>query len=234
MTDPSNNPNPHATPPLRLLITAGPTREPIDAVRFISNRSSGKLGVALAQAAVQSGIRTTLLLGPVTRDDHGSSLPESPPAGLNVVRFETTDELDALLGQHFGDCDALIMTAAVTDYRPAQTTAGKLPRTGDTLRLDLIPTHDLVARCAARKRDDQLVVGFALEEEMQLDRRAYEKLRRKGLDAIVANPLATMSADDITPTLIVADGERVTPGSMSKAAFAGWLVGWVSGRFHST
>ncbi len=205
----------------RLLITAGPTHEPIDAVRYIANRSSGRLGLALAAAARDAGWDVTLLLGPVAAE---------PPAGVTTHRFESTADLAARLDACFPDCDVLIMAVAVADYRPRSATVPKLPRSGRPLRLELEPTPDLVAACVARKRPGQRIIGFALEDAAALESRAAEKLRRKGLDAIVANPLETMGAGDIGAVLLTAGGERLTPGGggpLDKAAFARWLIAWL-------
>lgn len=203
----------------RLLITAGPTHEPIDAVRYLANRSSGTLGVALAEAGHEAGWDVTLLLGP-------SDL--APPPGVHTQRFTTAADLDGLLAEHFTGCDLLIMAAAVADYRPAAASDGKLPRRGEKRVLELEPTPDLVARYAARKRPSQRVIGFALEEPAKLIDRAEGKLATKRLDAIVANPLPTMGAANIDATLITATGHRLRPGPMSKTQFARWLIGWVS------
>lgn len=201
----------------RLLITAGPTHEPLDAVRYLANRSSGRLGLAIAEAARDGGWDVTLLLGPV-------AVP--PPERVAVRRFETTAELEALLAEEFPRCDVLIMAAAVADYRPYRASEEKLPRTGKRLLLELEPTPDLVAGCAAMKRADQRIVGFALEEPANLERRARDKLARKGLDAIVANPLGTMGADDIEAVLFTSSGEshRPAPTRLPKADFARWLL----------
>jgi len=216
---------------LRVLITAGPTREPIDDVRFISNRSSGQMGLALARAAAEAGHDVTLLLGPVL-------VPATLSDGdaLRVERFTTTAGLRALLDEHFPACDVLVMAAAVADYRLAAPRAGKAPRSGG-MRLELEPTPDLVAGVAATKRPDQRVIAFALEEAAVLEERAAEKMRRKGVDAIVANPLATMDSGRVAAVLLTPDGERheppATAGSgtdgpgQSKAAFARWLVAWI-------
>lgn len=198
-----------------LLLTAGPTHEPIDAVRYIANRSSGKMGIALASAARDAGWGVTLLLGPVEAE---------PPTGVRVHRFVTTADLVALLETHFPVCDVLIMAAAVADYRPAQPHGSKLPRSQDGLTLELEATPDLVAACAARKTPGQKIIGFALEESANLSARAVEKLKGKQLDAIVANPLQTMSADSIDAQLFFPDGRRNAPGKLSKAAFAHWLI----------
>ncbi len=207
-----------------MLITAGPTHEPLDAVRYIANRSSGRMGIDLAAAARAAAWDVTLLLGPV-------SLPA--PDGVRTVSFVSTADLQALLAEHFPHCDVLIMAAAVADYRPARVAEGKLPRADGELVLELKPTPDLAAGCVACKRLEQRIIGFALEEPASLAARAQEKLRRKGLDAIVANPLATMGADVITATLFTAAGEQITPPSntaRTKAEFARWLISWVSSQ----
>lgn len=202
----------------RLLITAGPTHEPIDQVRYIANRSSGKLGVALAQSAGELGWDVTLLLGP-------APVPEAQ--GIQVQRFTTTDDLSRLLEAHFPTCDALIMAAAVADYRPRCPAPTKIPRLKEGMTLELEPTPDLVAACAARKRQGQLIIGFALEPSTQLETNAAAKLRRKGLDAIVANPLETMSCDSITALVITAAGAVHRLNPMPKTDFARWLVAFV-------
>jgi len=201
----------------RLLITAGPTREPIDAVRFIGNRSSGKLGIALAREAASRGHDVTLLLGPVT-------LPLDLPESIRLVRFESTADLQALLAEHFPGCDVLIMAAAVADYRPAETTSDKLPRSaGKHLTLTLEPTPDLVGSIAPQARPDQRIIAFALEPTDTLVSRAQAKLQRKGVHAVVANPLETMDSDAIQPTWITPDKSEPA-GRMSKKDFAAWLL----------
>lgn len=205
---------------MKLLITAGPTREPIDAVRFLSNRSSGKLGLGLARAAYAAGHEVTLLLGPVCR-------PLDLPDAVGVVDFSSTADLEAALDRHFDRCDGLVMAAAVADYRPAAVIEGKTPRSTDpqdamTLRLE--PTPDLVAGLAARKREDQLVIAFALEEDAKLQTRAVEKMRRKRVDAVLGNPLSSMEGDTIEPTLFQHSGQSHRPGIMLKSDFAPWLI----------
>lgn len=201
---------------MRVLITAGPTREPIDDVRFISNRSSGQMGIALAQAASTAGHEVTLLLGPVL-------MPTDFSGSVRVVPFGSTEDLETLLAEHFPQCDVLIKAAAVADYRPAQRIEGKTPR-GEGLTITLEATPDLVAACATTKRDDQRIIAFALEDPAVLETRAVEKMKRKGVDAILANPLKTMDAADIDPVLFYADGRRDAPGAMAKTELARWLV----------
>lgn len=206
---------------MKLLITAGPTREPIDAVRYISNRSSGRMGVALAAAAATCDAITqvTLLAGP------GVAVSELAAQRVDVLRFETTAELHALLHEHWPAHDALIMAAAVADYRPIAVHDGKLPRQADgNMHLSLEPTPDLVADMVAMKRADQRVIAFALEEPQQLEARAKAKLKRKGVDAIIANPLRTMDADAIEAIWLSATGDIDAPGEMPKPRFATWLI----------
>jgi len=202
--------------PRKMLITAGPTHELIDAVRYLANRSSGRMGVALAEAARDAGWTVTLLLGPVAL---------APPAGVQTLAFESSADLARLLEEHFPACDVLLMAAAVADY---------------PLLLELQPTPDLVATCAARKRKGQRIIGFALEEPMVLEERALHKLRRKGLDAIVANPLATMESADVNAT-IYTPGEKSTEASTSagapisgtKSEFARRLIAWVDAQWYA-
>lgn len=201
---------------MKILITAGPTREPIDDVRFISNRSSGQMGFALADAAADAGHDVTLLLGPVL-------LPPSVAERVKIERFNTTADLEALLADHFPQSDVLIKAAAVADYRPSNLIRGKTPR-GEGLKIELEPTPDLVAGCAKTKRDDQTIIAFALEDPAVLETRAVEKMQRKKVDAILANPLQTMDAADIEPILFYADGRSDRPGTMTKTELARWLV----------
>ncbi len=218
---------PHARPekpcvPGRLLITAGPTQEPIDAVRFIGNRSSGRLGVALAKEAVRRAWDTTLMLGP-------TPLPCEVP-GARVTRFRTTEDLARLLDEHFTDCDVLIMAAAVADFRPvsrqgSNVSGNKWRRSDGHVTLELEPTPDLLARCADRRRPGQTLVGFALEPEDRLLESAREKLGRKGVDLVVANPLETMDAATIRAFLLTQRAEpEGTDGPIAKDAFASWLL----------
>jgi phosphopantothenoylcysteine decarboxylase/phosphopantothenate--cysteine ligase len=162
----------------RLLLTAGPTHEPIDAVRYIANRSSGRMGIAIADAAARRGIETTLLLGPTMLE---------PPEGtrLTVERFRTTGDLRGAMARHWPGHDVLIMAAAVADYRPVEARDGaKMPRGGEHVHLELEPTPDLLAEIARESRPDQCLVGFALEPAAQLAASARDKLHRKGVHAM--------------------------------------------------
>lgn len=227
-TEPTN-PSEHARTP-RVLITAGPTQEPIDAVRYIGNRSSGRLGVAIADAAAIRGWHVTLLLGPT------SVRPSDTRVGVKL--FRTVAELQSLLESEFPKADVLIMAAAVADFRPRvppEQLGQKLKRTAAGLTIELEPTPDLLAACGVRKSPHQVIVGFALELEERLMSSAREKLVRKGADMIVANPLETMDSESISARLLHKDGRVEEPGSagtrgVAKAAFAEWLLDRVERR----
>lgn len=207
-------------PPTRLLITAGPTHEPIDAVRFLGNRSSGRMGVAIADAACAREWSVTLLLGPTHLEPSDTQ--------VRLRRFRTAADLQALLRTHTPDADVLIMAAAVADYRPKPNPAmadGKFRRSNAPFALDLEPTPDLLAEVASHRRPDQFFVGFALEPRQDLLASARAKLTRKKVDLVVANPLETMDSPQIEATLLAADGSSTaTPGLMPKTAFAPWLL----------
>ena len=207
------------TPP-RVLISAGPHRSARGSVRYLGNRSSGRLGLCLADAAVAVGCRTTLLLGPGT-------LSPTEDSSLTVKRFQSCADLEGLLGEVWPDHDVLFMAAAVADYRPVRTCeGGKLRRTSGPRSIELEPTPDLLAGLAETSRDDQLRIGWALEPRDQLMASARAKLIRKGLDAIIANPLETLDSDRIEATLLRPDGTTLSPGEepLSKADFATWLL----------
>ncbi|MCW5764338.1 MAG: hypothetical protein KIT68_00010 [Phycisphaeraceae bacterium] len=209
---------------LTILVTAGPTHEPIDSVRYIANRSSGKMGIAIADAAARRGHRTTLLLGPAR--------VEPTDSRVTVRRFRSTADLQALLGRLMPRTTILIMAAAVADYRPrtgpaARRAGGKLRRRSSGLTLRLEPTPDLLAECARRRRPGQVLVGFALEPQSRLLASARRKLVRKGVDLIVANPLETMDSPSISAWLVGPDGKAERVGPTSKLAFARQLVAHV-------
>jgi phosphopantothenoylcysteine decarboxylase/phosphopantothenate--cysteine ligase len=167
---------------LRVLVTAGGTREPIDSVRFIGNRSSGRMGVALAERAARRGADVTLVAANV-------SLPAAP--GVRRIDVETTSELVGAVGREFDRCHVLLMAAAVADFGPAHREPGKLEREGsEDLHLELERTEDVLAGLSSRRRAEQTLVGFAAEHGSGAIARAREKLARKGLDAIVFNDIS--------------------------------------------
>lgn len=210
---------------LKILVTAGPTHEPLDSVRYLANRSSGRVGVALADAAAQRGHQVRLLLGP-------TQVVAVDPQ-VTTSRFRSTADLQALLEAHFDHCDLLVMVAAIADYRPKNKQNGKIKRSEhDALVLELEPTPDLLRGCADRRRPGQTLVGFALEPHERLMDSARAKLARKKIDAIVANPLETMDSDQIDAKLLTrpasdaaeASVAATTGGPVSKPEFAAWLV----------
>ncbi|MFZ5804857.1 MAG: bifunctional phosphopantothenoylcysteine decarboxylase/phosphopantothenate--cysteine ligase CoaBC [Acidobacteriota bacterium] len=163
---------------LRVLVTAGPTREALDAVRVLTNRSSGRMGVALAAQAQSLGAEVRLLAGPGV----------AVPAGLWVARFESAEDLAALLREHAAWARVVFHAAAVADFRPAQRAAGKLDRRQGPMTVQLEPVPDLTLEVAAASPGPFLVI-FAAEESKNLASRAQAKLSAKGADAVVANPI---------------------------------------------
>jgi phosphopantothenoylcysteine decarboxylase/phosphopantothenate--cysteine ligase len=201
-----------------VVVTAGPTAEDIDPVRFISNRSSGKMGFALAERAAAHGARVTLIAGPVSLDT---------PAGVTRIDVRSALAMRGALWQavkpDLSGADALIMTAAVADYRPAETHASKLKRGVDGIGLELVPNDDLLAEIgAARKARHPILVGFALETETdeRLIQAARGKLAKKRVDLVVANhPDSSIGKDQITGNLVsVRDAEPFGPISKHEAA----------------
>lgn len=161
-----------------ILITAGPTREKIDPVRYLTNRSSGRMGYALAEAALRRGARVLLVTGPTNL---------MPPGGVEVVRVESTEEMRQATLKLLPESTIVIKTAAVADYRPKNAVVQKIKRKG-AMSLDLEPTSDILAE-VARTKTSQIIVGFAAETENVLEN-ARKKLMTKGLDAIVVNDVS--------------------------------------------
>ncbi len=193
---------------MRTLVTAGGTREPIDAVRFVGNRSSGRMGFALADAAADRGSEVVVVAANV-------ALPRR--ATLRYRDVETAAELSEACEREFDAADVLIMCAAVADYRPAAAVAGKIDKTAmPALALELEATTDVLAMLSQRRRDGQTLVGFAAEHGDGALERARAKLERKRLDAIVLNDVAEdgigFDSPDNAVTIITANGEqRVGP-----------------------
>jgi phosphopantothenoylcysteine decarboxylase/phosphopantothenate--cysteine ligase len=180
----------------KIIVTAGGTREPLDPIRFLGNRSSGRMGYALARAARDRGAHVTLI----------STTGQPAPFGVEWVPVQTAAEMADATLEAFGRADALLMAAAVADYRPAAAADQKIKKAKDGLTLDLVRTTDILAQVADLRRADQVVVGFAAETQDLLPN-AREKLQRKRLDLIVANDARqAMGADTNQVTLIGADG----------------------------
>jgi phosphopantothenoylcysteine decarboxylase/phosphopantothenate--cysteine ligase len=219
----------------RLVVAAGPTREPVDDVRFLGNRSSGKMGAALAAAAAARGAEVTLLAGPGT-----PSVQTGGGAGrIARIDVETAADLERALASVTSDADAVVMAAAVADFRPRTKAPGKLSRrdAGGGLTLELTAVPDLLAGLVrARQNGRPFLIGFAAEVGggAALAARAGGKLREKGCDAIVANdvnaPGIGFDADDNAVTVLFADGGRVDIPRASKRAVADRLWGLFASR----
>jgi phosphopantothenoylcysteine decarboxylase/phosphopantothenate--cysteine ligase len=205
-----------------VLVTAGGTAEPIDPVRFIGNRSTGKMGVAVAEAALERGARVTLVVGQVT----------APlPAAAEIVRVETTAEMKDAVLDILASSDALVMAAAVADFRPVRAATTKLSRE-EGLTIELQPTEDILAGAAAAARapgsrePHPILVGFAAEIG-SLDR-AADKLRRKGVDLLVANDVAESGSgfgtDTNRVTIFAADGTQQELPLLAKRAVADLIL----------
>jgi phosphopantothenoylcysteine decarboxylase / phosphopantothenate---cysteine ligase len=203
----------------RVLITAGPTRERIDPVRFISNRSSGKMGFAVAQAAREAGASVLLVAGPV-------GLPT--PAGVTRIDVESAADMLAAVLREIGGTDVFISTAAVADYRPARTAEHKIKKTSDTLDLSMERTADVLGTVAARP-ERPFVVGFAAETQA-VEQNARTKLMKKNLDMIAANEVGDDKAFDAEDNqlVVLSRSARHELGRGSKLALARGLLALIA------
>jgi phosphopantothenoylcysteine decarboxylase/phosphopantothenate--cysteine ligase len=189
----------------RVVVSAGPTREPIDPVRFISNHSSGRMGVAIAAAAWRRGADVTLVAGP---------LGVSAPIGVTHVAVETTRDMHDAIERAIAAADVVVMAAAPSDYRPATVAAHKLKKSGDARSIALVENPDILAETRSARREGSIVVGFALETDDVLAN-ARRKLSAKGLDLIVVNDATEAGAgfgvDTNRVTIIDRDGDERLP-----------------------
>jgi phosphopantothenoylcysteine decarboxylase/phosphopantothenate--cysteine ligase len=207
---------PSALEGLRVLVSAGGTREPIDSVRYVGNRSSGRMGVALAAEAAARGAEVTLV---------GANLAVDTPAGVRTLAVQTAAELGEAVEAEFDTADVLLMAAAVADFRPVGPSADKIKKSGRPgLTVDLEATEDVLAGVSARRRAEQTLVGFAAEHGEGGLEHAREKLSRKGLDAVVLNDIARrdigFDTEDNEVTVVSADGERGVPLGSKRAVAA--------------
>jgi phosphopantothenoylcysteine decarboxylase/phosphopantothenate--cysteine ligase len=204
---------------VRVLVTAGGTREPIDSVRFVGNRSSGRMGYALAREAIRRGAEVTLIAANVGLE---------PPSGARVVGVETAAELAEACRNELDACDVLMMSAAVADFRPAGPVSRKLKKDQGIPQLQLEATEDVLATVAGHRRDDQLIVGFAAEHGDDAVALGRGKLERKRLDAIVVNDISRagigFESGENEVTILTADGEeRHVPRSRKELVAAAVL-----------
>jgi phosphopantothenoylcysteine decarboxylase/phosphopantothenate--cysteine ligase len=203
---------------MTILITAVPTREYLDHVRFLSNASSGKMGYALTQAALEAGHAVVLVSGPVAL---------APPPGCEFHAVESTDEMYEACLAVYPKCEGIIGTAAVCDYRPRQRFSGKIAKTGKPLLVELVETPDILAELGRRKGNDhRWIVGFALEAQNAREN-ALRKLEAKGCDAIVLNHPQAIGSDASRVELIDRTGATIATWEAAKTEIARSLIAWI-------
>ncbi len=198
---------------IRFLITAGPTREFFDPIRYISNRSSGKMGYAIAEAARAVSSQVVLVSGPTAL---------TPPKGIEFVSVTTAEQMAKAVWRRFGGVDVCIMAAAVCDFRPTKTAAKKIKKGTFSGVLELEPTPDILAELG-RSRKSQVLVGFAAETD-DLEKNARQKLLRKGLSFIVANDASTFEAETSRPSFLGGEGKIERLPEMPKSEVAKAII----------
>ncbi len=201
---------------MRILVTAGPTREYLDDVRYLSNDSSGRMGYALAEAARDAGHEVLLVSGPVHL---------SAPPNCECIRVNTTAEMRDACISHFSHCDGVIAAAAVCDYKPLNRVTGKISKTGGPITLEMIETDDVLAELGRRK-EHRWVLGFALEATNAREN-ALQKLRAKNCDWIVLNGPAAIGAENNNVEVLDGSGRVVTNFSGTKPEVARHLISWI-------
>ena len=203
---------------MRLLITAGPTREPIDPVRYISNRSSGKMGYAIAEAALAAGHDVTLISGPVNLE---------APENTKLISVSTSDEMFEVVHRYTDQCDICVLCAAVADYKPANVSSTKIKKRSEKFSLELIPTRDILNSLGHKQGRQFVLVGFAAETD-HLEENAAKKLRTKNCDIIVANDVSNansgIESDMNEVTLLFQNGEKKKISRAQKKIIARQLV----------
>jgi len=205
---------------VRFLITAGPTREPIDPVRYISNRSSGKMGYAIADAALEAGHDVILISGPVNL---------APPSNAKFVSVSTSDEMFDAMHRYADSCDVCVLCAAVADYKPAKASPTKIKKRDERFSLELVRTRDILESLGQQRDRPFLLVGFAAETN-DVKENAEAKRRRKKLPLLVANRAQdTLGQDENEVTLLDDAGAHPLP-RMDKLALARRLVAEIAAR----
>jgi phosphopantothenoylcysteine decarboxylase/phosphopantothenate--cysteine ligase len=199
--------------PLRFLITAGPTREFLDPIRYVSNRSSGKMGYAIAEAALAVSSDVTLVSGPTSL---------TAPKGVEFVSVTTAQEMAETVWSRFSSVDVCIMAAAVCDFRPKTAAASKIKKGSFSGVMELEPTPDILAELGRRKKS-QVLVGFAVETD-DLEKHAREKLARKKLDLIVANDSSAFDSETNRVAILTADGDIQRLPEMPKIEVAKVII----------
>jgi phosphopantothenoylcysteine decarboxylase/phosphopantothenate--cysteine ligase len=203
---------------VRFLVTAGPTREPIDPVRYISNRSSGKMGYAIAEAALTEGHDVTLISGPAMVE---------PPRNANLIPVSTSDEMLEAVHRDADKCDICVLCAAVADYKPANVSSTKIKKRGAKLSLELIPTRDILDSLGHKQDRQFVLIGFAAETD-HVEENAAKKLRAKNCDIIVANDVSGadsgMESDMNEVIILFRNGEKMKISRAPKTIIARELV----------
>ncbi len=205
---------------MRILITAGGTREYLDPVRFISNASSGRMGYALARGALRAGHQVTLITAPTAL---------KPPTGAKVIAVQSAAEMFQAVKEHFPQCDCLIMAAAVADYTPAHPSKTKLKKQATRLTLELKPTPDILKWAGRQSRvgyahhETKIIVGFALEDK-NLRSNAERKMRAKHLDIVIANAPGAIGAATSTLHIKTANSDWIEITGARKTASAGRIM----------
>jgi phosphopantothenoylcysteine decarboxylase/phosphopantothenate--cysteine ligase len=203
---------------VRFLITAGPTREPIDPVRYISNRSSGKMGYAIAETALTEGHDVTLISGPAIVE---------PPRNANLIPVSTSDEMFEAVHRYADKCDICVLCAAVADYKPASVSSTKIKKRGAKFSLELIPTRDILDSLGHKQDRQFVLIGFAAETD-HVEENAAKKLRAKNCDIIVANDVSGadsgMESDVNEVIILFRNGEKTKISREPKKIIARELV----------
>ncbi len=205
---------------MRILITAGPTREYLDDVRYLSNASSGRMGYALAEAAMSAGHDVIVVSGPVDL---------KPPAKCEFHAVETTEEMRLACEAVFPDCDGVIAAAAVCDYKPLNRVTGKISKTGGPITIEMIETDDVLAELGADK-GHRWVIGFALESQNAREN-ALQKLRAKNCDWIVLNGPEAIGAEENRVELIDHTGQVGSTLAGTKTHIAAGMIEWIETNF---
>ena len=208
---------------MKLLVSSGPTREAVDLIRFISNRSTGRMGFAVAEEAARRGHEVLLVTGPVSL---------TGPEGVERVDVESATEMAEAVFARAPEADAVVMAAAVADYAPEKPFPGKLKKSTGPLELTLVRTTDILLELGRKKRQGQLLVGFSLEAGEGARGEAERKLRRKNLDLIVLNPPSTLGSGEIEASVF--DGSAWTElGRAPKKELAEFVLDWLESHHPS-
>lgn len=212
---------------MKVLITAGPTQEPIDPVRYITNRSSGKMGYALAEAARDAGHEVVLISGPVQLE---------VPSGVSLIAVTTAAEMFEAVKEAISNCDAAIFCAAVADYRIAEEAKEKIKKSGEKLTLELVKNPDILGSARGEFGFSGLLIGFAAETN-DVEAHAKDKLERKGCDLLVANDVSRkdigFDQDENEVVVYSAEGEKEVLPRASKREIANQLIAMIEERRRS-